>query len=117
MPQYDVTFIADVSVTERITAASKVQAREFAQKLINDTNVGEKKLDLDWEIEDIDRIEEHVIKPGDHVCDNCGKGWPEDKLEPIRDLHQRVAPGEIMPSGECPECHCLCHPQTAEATS
>jgi hypothetical protein len=39
-----------------------------------------------------------------HQCQNCGNNWPEDALREIKALEQRVAPGESMPSGECPEC-------------
>jgi len=42
-------------------------------------------------------------------CQDCGQHWTEENLEPIRDVFQRVAPGEIMPAGECPECGALCH--------
>jgi uncharacterized Zn finger protein (UPF0148 family) len=42
-------------------------------------------------------------------CDNCDwVGEPEDKEIP--GLHERVDPGGTMPSGECPECGCLCYP-------
>lgn len=43
------------------------------------------------------------------VCQNCGDTWPLEALKPIKDLHERVAPGESMPAGECPGCGCLCH--------
>lgn len=43
-------------------------------------------------------------------CQNCAEVWPDDELDPIKDLHQRVAPGEPMPTGECPNCGCLCQP-------
>lgn len=43
-------------------------------------------------------------------CQNCGKVWREkDLINPIPDLHERVDPGEVMPNGECPECHAVCH--------
>ncbi len=32
-----------------------------------------------------------------------------DQLAPIRDIYQRVEPGEPMPAGECPECGALVH--------
>lgn len=41
-------------------------------------------------------------------CQDCGKTWSEDQLNPIKDIEQRVASGEPMPSGECPECGALC---------
>ena len=43
------------------------------------------------------------------TCDNCGHTWADDQLKPIKNLHQRVSPGETMPAGECPECGALCH--------
>ena len=46
-----------------------------------------------------------------HECQNCGSGWDEDELYPLKHIHERVAPGEPMPSGECPECGAVCHPE------
>lgn len=45
-----------------------------------------------------------------HECGNCGEFHERDKLNPIKDIEQRVAPDEPMPSGECPDCGALCHP-------
>ena len=42
-------------------------------------------------------------------CQNCGKKWPDTELEPEKDIHQRVAPGEPMPNGQCPDCGAVCH--------
>jgi len=42
-------------------------------------------------------------------CENCGKLWDEDDLDPIEDLYERVFPGEVMPYGQCPECGAVCH--------
>jgi hypothetical protein len=46
----------------------------------------------------------------DQECDNCGMSWSKNQLKDIRDYNVRVSPGEIVPSGECPECGALCHP-------
>jgi len=46
-----------------------------------------------------------------HRCDNCGVEWDLEDLQPIKDLHQRVDPGGVMPSGECPDCGALCYPE------
>ena len=42
-------------------------------------------------------------------CDNCGWKGDSADLGEYRDVHERVAPGEIMPAGECPECQCSAH--------
>jgi hypothetical protein len=43
-------------------------------------------------------------------CQNCRLTWKDDELKEIKHLSERVAPGEPMPSGECPDCGALCHP-------
>lgn len=42
-------------------------------------------------------------------CQNCD--WRGDPAEcrQLRDVFDRVDPGEVMPVGECPECNCACH--------
>jgi len=46
-------------------------------------------------------------------CGNCGKVWDEEELTrvfpDIPDLTERIAPGEPVPAGECPECGALVH--------
>ncbi len=47
-----------------------------------------------------------------YECQNCPKRWKMGELiNPIPDLEQRVAPGEPMPAGECPDedCGAVCH--------
>jgi hypothetical protein len=52
-----------------------------------------------------------------HVCGNCGKQTPESKLAQItHGFWERVSPGEIMPSGECPRCGALCRPLVTATT-
>jgi hypothetical protein len=58
MREYDVTFIANVVVNERVTADSESDARSIAQQMIEDQEVGEHKLDLSWDIEDVTEVEE-----------------------------------------------------------
>lgn len=43
-------------------------------------------------------------------CQNCDWRGDASELREIHDLSQRVSPGELMPSGECPECGALCQP-------
>lgn len=45
-------------------------------------------------------------------CANCDWTGEKDQTGPIRDVTARVAPGEQMPAGECPECGSLCHLET-----
>lgn len=56
------------------------------------------------EVTDIDCSEESF------ECQDCGREWEEDDLYPVEDISERVAPGEPMPSGECPWCGAVCHP-------
>jgi hypothetical protein len=46
-------------------------------------------------------------------CGNCGKVWDEEDMKrvfpDIPDLAERIAPGEPVPAGECPECGALVH--------
>ena len=45
-----------------------------------------------------------------YQCQDCCGLWDEDDLKlDIPHLYERVAPGEPMPAGECPECGALCH--------
>jgi hypothetical protein len=46
---------------------------------------------------------------GKYECQNCDLPWNEDSLNPVEDLTMRVAPGELMPAGECPACGAVCH--------
>ena len=53
---------------------------------------------------------------GKHRCDNCGEIWKADELEGIENLDNRVDPGSIVPSGECPECGALCYPVETDSS-
>jgi hypothetical protein len=43
-------------------------------------------------------------------CANCDwqGSWAETR--DVRDFWQRIAPGEVVPAGECPHCGALAHP-------
>jgi len=45
-----------------------------------------------------------------HRCQDCGRLWDEADLKELKDVFQRVLPGEPMPSGECPSCGAACRP-------
>jgi hypothetical protein len=47
-------------------------------------------------------------------CQNCDQEWDLDDLDAISHLFERVAPGEIMPAGQCPDpdCGAVCHLST-----
>lgn len=43
------------------------------------------------------------------TCLNCDWHGPDTATNEIKDIMQRVAPGEPMPVGECPDCGALVH--------
>ncbi|MFA5709355.1 hypothetical protein [Mycolicibacterium sp.] len=45
-------------------------------------------------------------------CDNCDFVGDESTLDPIDDLAQRLDPGGVVPSGQCPRCAALAYPET-----
>lgn len=47
-------------------------------------------------------------------CQNCEAIWDEKDLKPVKDLEERVSPGEPVPYGECPTCGAVCHPYEDE---
>ncbi|KKN81511.1 hypothetical protein LCGC14_0317700 [marine sediment metagenome] len=53
---------------------------------------------------------------GLHQCQNCEEYWLYESLGEIHKLYERVQPGEIMPSGECPKCGSVCHPVESDET-
>lgn len=50
-------------------------------------------------------------------CDSCGSKWRQADLKPATDYFQRVDPGGVVPSGQCPDgdCGALCYPIGSEA--
>jgi hypothetical protein len=44
------------------------------------------------------------------ACDNCGRQYMREMLCEVKDYFQRVDPGGVVPSGECPACGSLCYP-------
>jgi hypothetical protein len=43
-------------------------------------------------------------------CQDCAWKGDETDCNAIEDLFEQMAPGEPMPSGECPTCGALCQP-------
>jgi len=43
------------------------------------------------------------------VCAECNWTGPGTAMDEITDFQERVAPGEICPAGQCPECGVLVH--------
>ena len=48
-----------------------------------------------------------------HTCGNFGASVVSSGVKPITDFFQRVEPGGMVPSGECPVCGSLCYPAKA----
>ncbi len=43
-------------------------------------------------------------------CNNCEwTGIASKTMQPVRDVHDRLEPGEEIPIGECPKCSALCY--------
>jgi len=58
-------------------------------------------------LEDLGLTDEDIYQR--YECQNCGTKWTAKELEPVEDVLERVAPGEKMPAGQCPECGAVCH--------
>jgi hypothetical protein len=56
-------------------------------------------------------MKRYLVKGEDvSECQNCRRRFSESLLiNPIPHFWERVSPGEIVPSGECPKCGALCH--------
>jgi hypothetical protein len=56
-----------------------------------------------------------MSKPKNIMCQNCSTLYREDELDAIDDVLERVAPGETMPWGQCPDAGCaaVCYPVEA----
>ena len=55
-------------------------------------------------------------KPVVYICDNCSTVYhDEEQFKPLQDVKAlllRVAPGEVMPAGECLQCESFVHKKT-----
>jgi hypothetical protein len=50
-----------------------------------------------------------TIEGQKHKCDNCYKIWGDDGIDIVVDMELRVDAGCEVPSGQCPDCGCLCY--------
>jgi len=92
-------------VTERtISASSQAEAEEKLRGLMDDEP---------FELKELVEVEDAVL----YRCDDCGSDWTEDEVVSLsgKRMLQSVAPGEIVPQGECPEngCAALVYPPPA----
>ena len=39
------------------------------------------------------------------TCQYCGWNGTADRCGPLKNAWERIAPGDVMPAGECPECN------------
>lgn len=46
---------------------------------------------------------------GKFRCEDCHGLWDHEDLETVKDLTERIDPGETCPDGQCPTCGSLCH--------
>lgn len=99
---------------DTVAAESRDQAQEFICKVRPYVIAAEASSGADFGINlrvEILRAEWDASEELDQ-CDACASIFPRSRLTPVKDIAQRVAPGEPMPSGECPAygCGALCHP-------
>lgn len=76
--------------------------RSYVASAINALKEADVNLDRAYAAGDVEKKK--------YNCGNCEFGTNNDsRLRPIKDIFQRVAPGEPMPAGECPNCGALVH--------
>ena len=56
------------------------------------------------------RIEFNLAPDSMHICDSCSLVHTAEALNGINGLAERLEPGGVVPSGECPDCGALCYP-------
>jgi len=58
-----------------------------------------------------DQAPSKIVPAGEDLCQcaNCCEMWREDQLHAIEHWFERCEPGEIIPTGQCPECGALCY--------
>jgi hypothetical protein len=103
-------FIEEISKNSPSAAAAALEAMDMADKPWLEA-LSSLKLAIDHYVP--------VDLCGQSECGNCGEVWKDEDIKPLIDVHhlwERISPGEIVPSGECPDCGALCHSTEKAAT-
>ena len=95
----------------------KLALRDAMKSLTRQNKASEREIKrkLDW-IDMANKAIEEIEEPRKFRCQDCDEVLGEDDLIPVdevKHLHERVAPGEPMPAGECKHCGALAHEVTA----
>ena len=53
--------------------------------------------------------EEPTLEDDMCKCPDCLHQWKLDELNEIKNIFQRILPGDVFPDGECPNCGALCY--------
>lgn len=90
---------------------TKKQAQKYGEEFdsISNSESNDEEMALEWH-DLAQKTHAKATNPSKSECQNCGAVHDDSDLEEIEDIHERVEPGEEMPSGECPDCGCLCQP-------
>lgn len=110
-------FIVTLQVTAEIEERWEIEATsaEEAQAIIDDGLLHEHRFIHDKVIGEERHREVLSVIPAPSEeeplcqCQNCDWRGPVHKADRVHDIWSRVAPGEIMPAGDCPECGALVH--------
>lgn len=98
-------------LTQMLEAESRTSLRRKLVEFGNELH----QLRLQTQRQEIDPLSITELR---HVCQKCQRTFPKDDgrltTTGIRNLCERVMPGDPMPSGECPLCHGLTHLEMVE---
>ena len=119
--QESARFLADEGDSDAARFMAQVHGMDAAEAL-EAIQSGDFDIDTGWEFThegvthhldpDMKHWRDDPAGPKRLECESCG--WEgadgeQKPLEEVRHLWERVAPGELMPHGECPKCGCLVH--------
>jgi hypothetical protein len=63
----------------------------------------------DYRQYDTEEEAKQAAQPDESECHNCSAVLHRGNMKEISNLGERVEPGSIMPSGQCPHCGGLCY--------